>query len=143
MKRLHVHISVAAIAPAVTFYSGLLGCEPAVLKPDYAKWMAEDPAVNLAISLAAGATGINHLGIQVSSEDELTSIENRLEKASTEVIEQRGATCCYAESEKSWTFDPDGVPWESFLTLGEAVIYGADTLDGAVEGHANRPRRVL
>ena len=133
MKRLHVHISVADIDLAVRFYSGLFGMPPTVAKPDYAKWIVEDPAVNLAVSLGDGDKGVDHLGIQVEDERDLSAIETRLRDASADVLEQRGATCCYAQSDKSWTFDPDGVAWESFLTNGESVVYGSDTLSRAVE----------
>lgn len=142
MKRLHIHITVEDIESSTRFYRGLFGCEPVVTKSDYAKWVVDDPAVNLAISTDSGEAGVNHLGIQVDGYDDLNGIEERLRQASSDVIEQRDASCCYAESDKSWTFDPSGVPWETFLTMGESAVYGADTLDRAVEGHArSEPRR--
>ena len=42
MKRLHVHVAVDDIEQSTRFYSALFATEPAVLKPDYAKWMLED-----------------------------------------------------------------------------------------------------
>ena len=103
MKRLHVHMSVGDLDQSIRFYSTLFAAAPAVVKPDYAKWMLEDPRVNFAISThAGGAPGIDHLGIQVEGK----------------------TTCCYAQSEKSWTLDPQGVSWETFLTTGESTVYG-------------------
>ena len=67
MKRLHVSVAVQDLAQSVRFYSTLFGVEPSVLKPDYAKWMMEDPRVNFSISSRGEAAGLDHLGIQVES----------------------------------------------------------------------------
>jgi hypothetical protein len=130
MKRLHVHISVADIALSVKFYSTLFAAEPAVIKPDYAKWMLDDPRVNFAISTHGGQLGLDHLGIQVETADELHDVYGRvcgcLQKADRPVLEEGATTCCYAKSEKSWIADPQGVSWETFLTSGESTVYGDD-----------------
>jgi catechol 2,3-dioxygenase-like lactoylglutathione lyase family enzyme len=71
MKRLHVHVAVENLAASVSFYSTLFAAEPTVLKPDYAKWMLQDPRVNFAISRRGASPGIEHLGIQVEDHREL------------------------------------------------------------------------
>ena len=124
MKRMHVHIGVDNLDQSVRFYSALFAAEPTVLKPDYAKWMLDDPRINLAISTNGGKHGLDHLGIQVESRDELTEVYGRLKSADGPVLDQGKVTCCYAESEKSWIHDPQGVAWETFLTTGEATVYG-------------------
>ena len=124
MKRLHVHVSVKDVAQSVRFYSTLFAAQPAVIKPDYAKWMLDDPRVNFAISSRSGETGLNHLGIQAENEDELREIYGRLRQAERPVLEEGATTCCYAKSEKSWIADPQDVPWETFLTTGESTVYG-------------------
>lgn len=125
MKRMHVHVGVNDLAQSVRFYSTLFGGEPAVLKDDYAKWMLDDPRVNFAISSGQHARkGIEHLGIQVESAGELEEVYGRLKAADRPVLEEGATTCCYAQSEKSWIADPDGVVWEAFLTNGEATVYG-------------------
>jgi catechol 2,3-dioxygenase-like lactoylglutathione lyase family enzyme len=125
MKRLHVHVGVADLGRSIQFYSTLFSAPPAVMKPDYAKWMIEDPRVNFAISTGQhAATGIEHLGIQVESGDELAEVYGRLKAADRPVLEEGATICCYAKSEKSWIADPDGVTWEAFLTSGEATVYG-------------------
>jgi len=126
MKRLHVHMSVQDIPQSVKFYSTLFAAEPAVIKPDYAKWMLEDPRVNFAISTHGKKAGLDHFGIQVETADELHDVYGRLEKADRPVLEEGETTCCYARSEKSWIADPQGVSWETFLTSGESTVYGAD-----------------
>jgi catechol 2,3-dioxygenase-like lactoylglutathione lyase family enzyme len=125
MKRFHVHVSVTSLERSIRFYSSLFGTAPSVVKPDYAKWMLEDPRVNFAISARGrAATGIDHLGIQVEDDAELQEVFGRLKQAEGPVIEQAATTCCYAESRKSWILDPEGVSWETFLTVGESTVYG-------------------
>lgn len=128
MKRLHVHVSVEDIPASIRFYRELFSAEPTVTKDDYAKWMLEDPRVNFAISRRAGATGVDHLGIQVEDPTELAEVYERLKKAEGPVVEEGETTCCYAQSEKSWIHDPQGVEWETFLTTGESAVYGSDVV---------------
>jgi hypothetical protein len=132
MKRLHVHVSVEDLQHSIGFYSALFAAEPAVVKSDYAKWMLEDPRVNFAISTRGREPGLDHLGIQVESSDELHEVYARLRQAGGAVIEQGETTCCYAKSEKSWIDDPAGIAWETFHTTGESTVYG----DGTGENRA-------
>jgi len=126
MKRLHVHIAVDDLSRSIGFYSTLFGAEPSVIKADYAKWMLEDPKVNLAISQRGGSAGVDHLGIQVESDNELRDLAHRLKAAGEQTRDQEAATCCYAQSNKAWVNDPSGVRWETFFTFGEATTYGED-----------------
>jgi len=131
MKRLHVHVSVADIPRSIHFYSALFAAQPSVVKPDYAKWMLDDPRVNFAISTRGRELGLDHLGIRVENTDELHEVYDRLRQAGGEIIEQGQTTCCYAKSEKSWTSDPAGISWETFHTTGESTIYGDGTGENA------------
>lgn len=127
MKRFHVHVGVNDLDASIAFYSGLFGSAPSVTKPDYAKWMLEDPRVNFAISQRDGRSqGIRHLGFQVESTEELVEVYGRLKDAGGPVLEEGQTTCCYAQSEKSWIADPDGVQWETFHTTGESTTYGTN-----------------
>jgi catechol 2,3-dioxygenase-like lactoylglutathione lyase family enzyme len=132
MKRMHVHVSVANLEDSIRFYSTLFASAPSVQKLDYAKWMLDDPRVNFAISKSSHAAGIEHLGIQVESADELAEVYGRLSKAGRPVIEEQATTCCYAKSDKQWIDDPQGIAWETFLTHGESAVYGNERpADGA------------
>jgi catechol 2,3-dioxygenase-like lactoylglutathione lyase family enzyme len=124
MKRLHVNLAVADIPASVRFYTGLFGAEPTVLKPDYAKWMLDDPRVNFAIAARGKRPGFDHLGIQAEDRAELAEVYGRLKAAEGPVLEQGDVACCYAKSEKSWVMDPQGVAWEAFFTHGESTVYG-------------------
>jgi predicted enzyme related to lactoylglutathione lyase len=132
MKRLHVHVAVDDLTASIKFYSALFAAAPSVVKPDYAKWMLDDPRVNFAISARGRATGLDHLGIQVESKDELKEVYARLQQAGGQVVEQGQTNCCYSRSEKSWIDDPAGIAWETFLTFGETTDYG----DGSGEREA-------
>ena len=124
MKRLHVHVSVEDLTQSIRFYSTLFAAPPAVVKTDYAKWMLDDPRVNFAISTQGGDAGLDHLGIQVETEDELHEVYGRLRQADRPVLTEGATTCCYARSEKSWISDPQGLAWETFLTTGDSTVYG-------------------
>lgn len=129
MKRFHVHVSVTNLSDSVRFYRELFAAEPAVLKSDYAKWMLEDPRINFAISERGGPSGVRHLGLQVEGSGELEEVYGRLKQAQRPVLEEGATTCRYAKSEKSWIADPQGVQWETFLTMGESTVYGRDSLE--------------
>jgi len=126
MKRFHVHIGVNDIADSVRFYSQVFGAEPSVLKDDYAKWMVEDPRINFAISARGSRVGVNHLGLQVDTAEELESMRGQLEAADASLVAEAGANCCYAKSDKYWVTDPQGVAWETYHTLGSIPRFGSD-----------------
>jgi hypothetical protein len=128
MKRLHVHMSVDNLDQSIGFYATLFAAQPSVVKPDYAKWMLDDPRVNFAISTRNAERGLDHLGIQVETPEEFQEVYGRLQRADRPVLEEGATTCCYARSEKSWIADPQGLSWETFLTTGENTVYG-DSVD--------------
>jgi catechol 2,3-dioxygenase-like lactoylglutathione lyase family enzyme len=124
MKRFHVHVTVGDLDASIQFYSTVFGMRPTVLKPDYAKWMVEDPRINFAISRGAGAPGIDHLGIQVDSNEALSALREQVAGARIAAQDQPNAACCYARSDKYWTTDPQGVAWETFHTLESIPVRG-------------------
>lgn len=123
MKRLHMHIGVEQLEEAINFYSNLLGAEPVKRKPDYAKWMLDDPRVNLAISTRVSTKGVDHLGIQVDEEQELNDIRQRLSAGNLPVTEEGETLCCYAKSDKTWVLDPAGIAWETYRTMEDAEVF--------------------
>jgi predicted 3-demethylubiquinone-9 3-methyltransferase (glyoxalase superfamily) len=84
---------------------------------------------DLAISTRSGKSGLDHLGIQVETQDELHEVFDRLQQADRPALEEGATTCCYAKSEKSWIADPQGLSWETFLTSGESTVYGDSTTE--------------
>ena len=126
MKRFHVHVSVDDLAGSIRFYTSIFGVGPAVEKSDYAKWMLEDPRINFAISNRGGKSGVNHLGLQVDSADELAALRAQVARADIAADDEPAAQCCYAVSDKYWIEDPQGVAWETFHTLGDIPVFGND-----------------
>jgi len=132
MKRFHVHVGVEDLQRSIPFYSGLFGAEPTVRKAGYAKWMIDDPRLNFAISRRGGKVGINHLGLQADSSDELADIRERF--AAVDALSLRDepdASCCYAKSDKHWVTDPQGIAWEAYRTLAEMRYFDRETPDAA------------
>ena len=123
MKRMHIHVGVDDLKQSVGFYSALFGVAPDKLKPDYARWLLDDPRVNFAISTNIETRGVEHLGLQVENESELAEVRARLRAADQKLFAEGETTCCYANSDKSWVSDPSGVAWESFLTSSDADEY--------------------
>ena len=137
MKRFHVHISVDSIEHSTQFYNTLFGQAASVVKPDYAKWMLDDPRINIAISqraAKAGQPGLDHLGFQMESAPELHAMTANLQSAGLAVTDLGETTCCYAKSDKGWVHDPQGIAWESFVTNGESTTYGTE---GAMAANAS------
>lgn len=125
MKRFHVNLSVADLAKSQQFYTGLFGTEPAVAKDDYAKWMLEDPRLNFSITQSSSKRGIQHIGLQADTVEELAEIQGRLSQAGETTLDQPETECCYARSTKTWVHDPDDVAWETFVTHEQIANFGS------------------
>ena len=125
MKRMHVHVGVTNLQDSVRFYSALFGAAPSKLKPDYAKWMLQDPHLNFAISTRSGNIGLDHMGLQVDDAAELNALREHMSAANLSTHSDGETTCCYAKSEKSWVEDPNGIAWEAYHTMQDAQLYSA------------------
>jgi hypothetical protein len=123
MKRFHVHVHVEDLGASIAFYSKLFATEPARREADYAKWMLEDPRINFAISTRGARPGVDHLGIQTDSEDELAELKARARCADLALADEGQTTCCYARSDKYWVTDPQGLAWEHYHTLGDIPVF--------------------
>jgi catechol 2,3-dioxygenase-like lactoylglutathione lyase family enzyme len=131
MKRFHVHVSVEDLEASIRLYATVFGGPPTVQKPDYAKWMLEDPRLNFAISSRGAPLGLDHLGLQVDTDDELRALRAQVEQAQIAAQDQT-AECCYVKADKYWITDPQGVAWETFRSLDSIPLYGTDTRTSAV-----------
>lgn len=129
MKRLHVNLLVKEIEESTSFYNALFNATPTVEKQDYSKWMLEDPKVNFSISLSKNKVGLNHLGIQAESEEELKEVYANIKNADAEMDEEGHTVCCYTKSEKAWVNDPQNVKWEAFHSYGKSEVNNIDSLE--------------
>lgn len=126
MKRMHIHLAVDNLEQNIAFYKALFQSEPTVIESDYAKWMLDDPRVNFAISSRGRPPGLDYLGIQVETSEELEAVQQGLANAALPVAEQKQAACCYAQSDKYWSVDPQGIAWEAFHSLQSIPLFGDD-----------------
>ena len=132
MKRFHVHLGVPDLAASIRFYSDLFGMPPTVERPDYAKWMLDDPRVNFAISHRGARAGLNHFGLQADSSEELADIRTQFAAADADALyDEPNVSCCYARGNKHWTRDPQGIAWEAFHTLEDVPLFGGDVTSDA------------
>ncbi|MGM0579964.1 MAG: ArsI/CadI family heavy metal resistance metalloenzyme [Bacteroidota bacterium] len=124
MKRIHIMLNVSSLAKAKKFYSALLGTTPTKEKPDYLQWKIDNPSLNLSIeSNPEEAFGVNHMGIEAGSEEELQSLYQQAKNANVAMEEEGLTTCCYAKSQKSWAKDADQNEWELFTTYQDNPSY--------------------
>ena len=124
MKRMHIHISVEDLDKNIEFYSVMFGEQPTVQQADYAKWRLDEPSINFAVSAKGRTVGLNHLGFELDSDADLEEMSRRIDEHNLDKQEDKGANCCYAESDKYWSMDPQGIPWENFHTLSDIPVYG-------------------
>ena len=132
--RFHVHAHVQDLQKSIAFYTRMFRAEPTRVESDYAKWMLEDPRLNFAISTRGSAVGIDHLGIQADTEEELAELKARAQAADLSIDEQGETSCCYARSEKHWLTDPQGIAWEHYRTLGDIPVFSESA--GAADASA-------
>lgn len=123
MKRFHVHVHVDDLARNIAFYSAMFGQQPTRREADYAKWMLSDPRVNFAISTRGTAPGVDHLGIQAETPEELAAMKANAVQADMALLDEGQTTCCYARSDKYWITDPQGIAWEQFQTLDAIPVF--------------------
>ena len=135
-NRLHIHLKTADLGRSVRYYTALFGRAPDVAKPDYAKWLLDDPRANVSLSThaarAEGETigalkeGVDHVGLQFADADAMRAADARLREADEASAEEAGSRCCYALSDKFWTKSPEGAVWELFHTTGDLDAYGSE-----------------
>lgn len=117
----HISLSTSELVQSVAFYRTLLGAEPTKRRADYALFVTEAPALELALDrkTRAHVDDSTHYGIAVETADEVDSAIARLRLAGIAVSVERDATCCYAKQTKVWASDPDGRRWEVYAVLEE------------------------
>jgi predicted enzyme related to lactoylglutathione lyase len=117
--RPHLAITVTDVHRSVPFYEALFGVPAAKLRDGYAKFELEEPALNFTLNAGervGGLGALNHAGIQVGSTDDVLAAQLRLRQAGLATFEELDTACCYARQDKVWVTDPDGTPWEVFVT---------------------------
>jgi len=119
----HVSINVRNVTESVAFYRKMFGVEPAKVRTGYAKFDVQNPPLNLALNEApfAGRGALSHLGIQVSSTEDVLAIREKWIGAGLTTRDEMQTACCYAVQDKTWVSDPDGNEWEVFVVLEDSL----------------------
>jgi catechol 2,3-dioxygenase-like lactoylglutathione lyase family enzyme len=116
----HISMYVKDIPTAVEHYKKIFGRDPAKVKADYAKFELTNPPVIFSLTLGDEPGKVSHLGIRYPGTGEVATEKVRVKNQGVAMLEQNGATCCYAKADKFWVRDTEGMPWE-FYTLLEDV----------------------
>lgn len=120
MARVQLALTVSDIDRAVAFYSDLFATQPAKLKPGYANFAIADPPLKLVLIEGEGGGTLNHLGVEAETGAEVESAEARLAGTGLATTGVDDTTCCYAHKTETWVTDPDGIPWEWYVKVGDA-----------------------
>ena len=132
--RPHLALNVADVARSIPFYEALFGVAPEKTKPGYAKFSVTEPAINFTLNEGAREGGLgafNHAGIQVATTADVLAAKERLVDAGLAAFDELDTTCCYARQDKIWVRDPDGTPWEVFVTHEDVDEAGTGGLAAA------------
>lgn len=132
MSRVQLALNVADIDEAVAFYSRLFAVEPTKVRPGYANFAVVDPPLKLVLIEDGTQTpgSVNHLGVEVTSIDEVTAARTRLAAEGLTTAVEDQVSCCYAVQDKVWVNGPGGEPWEIYTVLADAEM-GAGELRAA------------
>ena len=131
---MHVGLKVSDIGAAVAFYTKLFGQAPTLERPDYAKWMLDDPRLNFSVDTHGdGPAGSAHFGLQQDDPDALATVRDHVDAAALPREDQDDLVCGYQLQHKSWVFGPDGEAWELFFTegLADGGTYGCEEMPDA------------
>ena len=115
----HLALNVKNVEQSIEFYKKMLGIEPSKVRQGYAKFDVQNPPLNLTLNQGTfnerGA--LSHLGIQVSSTEDVMSVRQKWIDAGLITRDEMQTNCCYAVQDKTWVHDPDGNQWEAFVVL--------------------------
>lgn len=121
MSRIQLALNVSDVDVAVEFYSKLFGTPPAKRRPGYANFAVESPPLKLVLIENPEVAGtLNHLGVEVTTADEVTAATGRLRGEGLDTATEENVTCCYAVQDKVWVHDPDAAAWEIYTVLADA-----------------------
>lgn len=133
MSRVQLALNVDDLEAAVGFYTKLFGTEPAKRRPGYANFAVAEPPLKLVLLENPGQGGsLNHLGVEVTSADEVETHQARLVSEGLLAAEEKDVTCCYARQDKFWVAGPGGERWEHYVVLADSETFGTSS---ALEGH--------
>ena len=121
MSRVQLALNVSDLDAAIDFYSKLFTTGPAKVRPGYANFAIAEPPLKLVLIEGQGQAGsLNHLGVEVSSTEEVGAAQQRLSGEGLPTATEDQVSCCFAVQDKVWVDAPDGEPWEIYTVLADA-----------------------
>ncbi len=117
----HLNFATADLTGSIGFYSTLLNAQPTKVLADYALFVTDQPALELALDAVDSPPqlGRDHYGIFVKTIEEVELAIRRLQDAGLVASIEREQTCCYANQTKVWAADPTGRWWEIYTVHEE------------------------
>ncbi len=136
MSRVQLALRVSDLEGSIAFYAKLFGAEPAKRRPGYANFAIENPPLKLVLLEGEPdqPTVMDHLGVEVSSTDEVNAATRRLTEAGLITLEENDTECCYALQDKVWVRGPGNEPWEVYTVKADSA-----QLEKAVPGACCTP----
>lgn len=130
MSRVQLALDVPDIDAAVDFYERLFATAPHKRRPGYANFAIENPPLKLVLFEKAGAqtTGLNHLGVEVPSTEDVVNATLRFGEAGLTTRVEDDTTCCHATQDKVYAAAPDGSEWEFYTITDDSPDEPSDTL---------------
>ena len=110
--RLQLALNVANLDRAIDYYGRLFATRPHKVRPGYANFAIEEPPLKLVLFENGSEQRINHLGVEVTTQEEFDRSAARLSADGLVDRAEDDATCCHATMDKVWSSEPDGLAWE-------------------------------
>ncbi len=122
MSRVQLALNVGDLAASIDFYAKLFDTPPAKVRENYANFAIASPPLKLVLIAGAGEPGtLNHVGVEVSSTDEVARAASRMQDLGLACDVQDATTCCFAVQDKVWVSGPE-IPWEIYTVLADAPV---------------------
>lgn len=131
MSRVQLALRVSDLEGSIAFYTALFGAEPAKRRPGYANFAIAEPPLKLVLLEGEPdqATAMDHLGVEVTSTDDVLAARDRFVDAGLATFEETDTECCYALQDKVWVHGPGAEPWEVYVVKADAGTLGASATD--------------
>ena len=128
MSRVQLALRVADLEASIAFYTKLFGTEPAKRRPGYANFAITEPPLKLVLleGQPGEPTRMDHLGVEVTTIDEVTAATARLAAEGLPTATEEDTACCYAVQDKVWVTGPGTEPWEVYVVKADSDILDKD-----------------
>lgn len=133
MSRVQLALNVPDLDASVEFYSKLFGVTPAKRRPGYANFALTEPPLKLVLieGEVDQETRLDHLGVEVTSTEQVAATTGRLKEAGLATFEENDTSCCYALQDKVWVHGPGKEPWEVYVVKADADQMGKSDIPGS------------